>query len=33
MIQAESDTVKRDEFLKRLMDLPNQASLTLWTFD
>ncbi|THG00882.1 hypothetical protein TEA_009772 [Camellia sinensis var. sinensis] len=27
MIQAESDPQKRDEYLKRLMELPNQASL------
>ncbi|KAL7243495.1 hypothetical protein ACSBR1_015817 [Camellia fascicularis] len=27
MIQAESDPQKRDEYLKRLMELPNQGSL------
>ena len=27
MIQAESDPQKRDEYLQRLMELPNQASL------
>ncbi|GFZ15975.1 exportin 1A [Actinidia rufa] len=27
MIQAESDSQKRDEYLQRLMELPNQASL------
>lgn len=26
MIQAESDNTKRDEYLKRLMSLPNQVS-------
>jgi exportin-1 len=26
MIQAESDNAKRDEYLKRLMSLPNQVS-------
>lgn len=26
MIQAESDPQKRDEYLQRLMELPNQAS-------
>ena len=28
MIQAESDPQKRDEYLQRLMELPNQASFT-----
>lgn len=32
MIQAESDPVKRDEYLKRLMDLPNQVGDSHWTF-
>ena len=27
MIQAESDLQKRDEYMQRLMDLPNQVSL------
>lgn len=27
MIQAESDPLKRDEYLQRLMELPNQASI------
>lgn len=27
MIQAEPDAGKRDEYLKRLMDLPNQVKL------
>jgi hypothetical protein len=26
MIQAESDNTKRDEYLKRLMSLPNQVT-------
>jgi hypothetical protein len=30
MIQAESDNVKRDEYLKRLMGLPNQVCSHLW---
>jgi exportin-1 len=30
MIQAESDNVKRDEYLKRLMSLPNQVCSRLW---
>lgn len=41
MIQAESDTQRRDEYLQRLMELPNQArayldmfrSLTFMTCD
>jgi len=28
MIQAESDPQKRDEYLQRLMDLPNQVCLS-----
>lgn len=27
MIQAESDPVKRDEYLQRLMELPNRVSV------
>jgi len=30
MIQAESDPQKRDEYLQRLMELPNQVLLHLF---
>lgn len=33
MIQAESDPQKRDEYLQRLMELPNQARPTQYDSD
>lgn len=32
MIQAESDAQKRDEYLQRLMQLPNQVSFSVYSF-